>query len=195
MDTDQFEECKGRHRYEDFMGSTLRLNNLKMDDYQKFMPRIFDIVAKNTKKDPFVMYEDVIDELRKSWNASPSLPFHGPWHHGLVGGMIIAALRNNGHGFNDEDVTEALKRGLMIPGGGCGFLGICGAATGIGIAFSIIERSTLFHDGERRVALYMCSKAMRMISKLGGPRCYDHELNPQCHKERCPYYPRLKTSV
>jgi len=222
MDEEQFEACKNRSSYDDFMGSTLALSGLSMDDYKAFMPKIFGIVVARGEKDPYILYENVIKDLRKEWTASPQLPFHGPWHHGLVGGIIIAALRNNGHDFNDNDVTEALKRGLMIPAGGCGFLGICGAAAGLGIASSIINRSTPFHDKERSIALEMSSKAIKMISRLGGPRCCamstyatldiakrdlgsigldmeggsssgrcaDNKLNPQCHKERCPYYPR-----
>ncbi len=222
MKENEFDACKEQSSYDDFMGYTLSLSGLTMDDYRAFMPKIFDIVVARTEKDPALVYEQVIKDLRNAWTASSQLPFHGPWHHGIVGGIIIATLRNNGHGFDDADVREALKRGLMIPAGGCGFLGICGAAAGLGIAGSIINRATPFHDKERSVALEMSSQAIKMISRLGGPRCCamstyatidiarrdlgplgfdmeggsssgrcaDNELNPQCHKEQCPYYPR-----
>ncbi|MBN1785967.1 MAG: hypothetical protein JW825_03105 [Candidatus Methanofastidiosa archaeon] len=171
MDQEEFGKCLERGQYDEFMSFTLALNGLRKEDYGDFMPKIFDLVINNKEKDPYLLYEQVIIGLRGEWTASPKLPFHGPWHHGLVGGIIIASLRNNCHRFDDNDVKEALYRGLMIPGGGCGFLGVCGAATGLGIAFSIINRSTPFHDRERSSALEMSSKAMKMVARLGGPRC------------------------
>jgi 7,8-dihydro-6-hydroxymethylpterin dimethyltransferase len=169
-----------------------------------------------------VMYEKVISGLRGRWTASANLPFHGPWHHGLVAGILICALRNNGYEFDDEDIKEALKRGLMMPAGSCGFLGLCGAGAGLGIALSIIQESTPFHDEERTRAMKASEEVLKRIARLGGPRCCtlstyttlhlagrvlkdfgyeipvssvggrcaDHELNPECHGERCPYFPR-----
>jgi len=133
MKPEEFEECKRISLYEEFMQTGLKYNNLMMKDYEEFMPILFEIVPKREEKDPIPMYEGIIEELRKRWAASEQLPFHGPWHHGLVGGILIASLKNNGYDFSESDIKEALKRGLMIPAGGCGFLGICGAGTGAGI--------------------------------------------------------------
>jgi len=171
MNSDQADECKELCNYDDFMGYALDCSNLKMEDYKEFMPKIFPVVIESKEKDPFLFYEFVIDRLRELWTASDTLPFHGPWHHGLIAGIIIASLRNNGYEFNDNDVAEALKRGLMIPSGGCGFLGVCGAGIGIGIAFSIIEKATPLHEKERSNAMELSSRAIHRIARLGGPRC------------------------
>ena len=171
MKPEEFEECKKIYLYEDFMQIGLKYDNLSMEDYEEFIPILFEIVPKREEKDPILMYERIIEELRKCWVASEHLPFHGPWHHGLVAGMLIASLKNSGYDFSEADIKEALKRGLMVPAGGCGFLGICGAGTGIGIAMSIISKSTPFHDEERTKALESASEAIRRIARLGGPRC------------------------
>jgi len=130
VEVKEFEECKEKPCYDGFMGAALDFDGLTMEDYQAFMPVLFDIVPAREEKDPVEMYKGVIEELRKRWTASQELPFHGPWHHGMIAGIIIAALRNNGYDFTQADVVEALKRGLMIPAGSCGFHGVCGAGTG-----------------------------------------------------------------
>jgi hypothetical protein len=171
MEPEEFEQCRKISTYEDFMQTALGFENLTLQDYQDFMPVIFEICPRREEKDPFLMYERIIEELRERWTASETLPFHGPWHHGLVAGILVACLRNNGYNFSDSDIQEALKRGLMIPAGGCGFHGICGAGSGPGIATSIITRATPFHDGERSKALEINSESIRRVARLGGPRC------------------------
>jgi len=171
MKPEEFEQCKKANFYEDFMRIGLKYDDLTMEDYEQFMPIIFEIVPKREERDPILMYEAIIEELRKRWVASEQLPFHGPWHHGLVAGILITSLRNNGYNFSEEHIKEALKRGLMSPAGGCGFFGICGAGAGLGVAMSMVGKSTPFHDEERTKALETSSEAIRRIAKLGGPRC------------------------
>lgn len=171
MKPEEFEECKKVNRYDDFVETALKFDNLTMEEYKEFMPNIFEVVPKRREKQPILMYEKIIEELKKRWIASEQLPFHGPWHHGLVAGIIIASLKNNEYDFTDANIEEALKRGLMIPAGSCGFLGSCGAGTSLGIATSIITKSTPFHNDERSKALEATSEAINGIAKLGGPRC------------------------
>ena len=171
MKPEEFEECKQLHKYGEFVEAALKFDSLTMNEYQEFMPIVFEVVPRRREKKLFLMYEEIIEELRKRWTASEQLPFHGPWHHGLVAGIIIRSLKNNGYDFTEDDVEEALKRGLMIPAGACGFHGSCGAGTSLGIATSIIVKSTPFQDQERSEALKATSEAIGMIAKLGGPRC------------------------
>ena len=168
---EEFEKCKKANRYDAFVEMALKFDNLTMDDYEEFMPNIFEVVPKREEEKPILMYERIIEELRKRWTASEQLPFHGSWHHGIVAGIIITSLKNNGYAFMEDDVEEALKRGLMIPAGACGFHGSCGAGTSLGIATSIIVKSTPFHKDERSKALEAASEAIGRIGKLGGPRC------------------------
>ncbi|MBD3340519.1 MAG: hypothetical protein GF353_15530 [Candidatus Lokiarchaeota archaeon] len=222
MDDIEFEKCKEIPYYDNFMETALDYDNLTMEDYKTFMGIILPIVLEKTEKDPVLLFEEIIEDLRKKWTASEELPFHGPWHHGLVPAVIIASLKNNGYDFEDVDIKEAYTRGLKIPAGGCGFCGTCGGGSGLGIAISIVLRATPFHDQARSKAFKAAIQANERIGKLGGPRCCRlsgytaleqavktlnnidfnlpkekmigrceiHYMNPQCHGNRCPFYPR-----
>ncbi len=168
MKTEKFENCKEIVNYDEFMETS---TSVPLEEYEKFMPTIFEIVPKREEKDPVEMYENIIEKLKTQWTASENIPIHGPWHHGLIGGILITSLRNNEYDFSEEDIQEALERGLMIPGGSCGFHGSCGAGTGLGLAVSIVTESTPFHDEPRTKALRANSEAYKRIAELGGPRC------------------------
>jgi hypothetical protein len=222
MDLEQFEMSKSFNFYDEFMGKVLEFDNLTMDDYIDFMPKVLPIILQQSTKDPVDLFETVISELSGIWSASEQLPFHGPWHHGIVPAVILTALKNSGYNYSNEDIKEGFMRGLKIPAGGCGFCGTCGGGSGVGITISIIQKSTPFHDKERSRGFEAAIKAQERIGKLGGPRCcrlsayvaieqsikylkkFDHELpeqkmigrckiyesNAECHRDRCPYYPK-----
>ncbi|OKY77789.1 MAG: Redox-active protein with multiple conserved metal-binding region [Candidatus Methanohalarchaeum thermophilum] len=168
MNPEKFEDCKEISDYDEFMEAS---TSVSLEEYKEFMSNIFEVVPEREEKDPVKLYEKTIEELRSRWVASEKIPVHGPWHHGLVGGILVTSLKNNGYSFSEEDIEEALERGLMIPGGACGFHGSCGAASGLGIAVSIATRGTPFHDEKRTKALTANSKAYKRIAELGGPRC------------------------
>ena len=171
MDAEQFELSKSFNHYDDFMEKVLEFDNLTMDDYMEFMPKVLPVILTKNEQDPILLFEEVIKDLREIWTASEELPFHGPWHHGIAPAVVIMALKNNGYDFTENDVKEAFIRGLKIPAGGCGFCGTCGAGSGLGIVVSIVEQSTPFHDKERSKAFSAVIKANERIGKLGGPRC------------------------
>ncbi|MFP4545284.1 MAG: DUF5714 domain-containing protein [Methanomassiliicoccales archaeon] len=171
MEPEDLERCKELCRYDEFMGTALEIGETDQKALEDFIPEIMEMVVGREEKDPVEMYEGLIDDLAEKWPASPQLPVHGGWHHFIVPGIILAVLRNNGYDFTDEDVREAMKRGAMLPGGACGFHGICGAGTGLGIAMSIVHRSTPLHQEERSAPMEAASEVFRRIAKLGGPRC------------------------
>lgn len=171
MDELQFEKAKSFNFYDDFMEKALEFDNLTMEDYMEFMPKVLPIILQQSTRDPVELFESVISELSNIWTASEQLPFHGPWHHGIVPAVIIAALKNNNYDFSEKDVKEAYIRGLKIPAGGCGFCGTCGGGTGVGIVISITQKATPFHDKERSRGFEAAVKAQERIGKLGGPRC------------------------
>ena len=184
MTPKQFEECKRLDTYEPFMTQSLAAMGLSADDFKAFMPCLFEAIPARDERDPMEMYEALMVDLESRWTASPKLPFHGPWHHALTGAILLTALRNNGHeeafGDRDEDgpdtsvdhrICESIKRGLMIPGGTCGFHGVCGAGAGAGLAVAMVCNSTPFSDDERRHGLETNAEAMKRIAKVGGPRC------------------------
>lgn len=153
------------------MGKVLEFDNLTMDDYMEFMPKVLPIILQQTTKVAVELFESVISKLSDIWTASEELPFHGPWHHGIVPAVLILALKNNKYDFTEKDVKEAFMRGLKIPAGGCGFCGTCGGGSGVGIVASIIQKATPFHDKERSEGFEAAVSAQQRIGKLGGPRC------------------------
>nr|MDO8086632.1 DUF5714 domain-containing protein [Candidatus Sigynarchaeum springense] len=171
MNEQEFDVCKEIARYDPFMEKALQVDNLTMEQYKAFMPKLFEVMKQRNEKSPVVMFEAVIEELGGLWTASPELPFHGPWHHGIAPAVLIAALKNNGHGFSDEDVMESLKRGLQVPAGACGFHGLCGAGSGPGIAASVVLKANPFVDENRSSALEANANSLKLVAKLGGPRC------------------------
>ncbi|MBD3352464.1 MAG: hypothetical protein GF364_13330 [Candidatus Lokiarchaeota archaeon] len=222
MDAEQFKQAKNIPQYDVFMETVLGFDGLTMDDYKDFMEKAFMAVFGSKDKDPIEIYEKAIEKLRIQWTASDDLPFHGPWHHGMVPAILMQAIKNSGYNIEDWQIHEAFQRGMKIPGGGCGFCGICGAASGLGIVLSLVQKSNPFTGGARKKALSGASKAIERVAKVGGVRCCrlstyltvdmavnelknfeielpDHGVNarctvfkrnPDCHGDKCPYYPK-----
>ena len=141
--------------------------------------------------------------------AHPSVPMHGPEHHAMVPGVIIAAVRNAGYPVPEGAIEKALERASKVPGGWCGLYGDCGAAVGVGIAVSVLTNATPLTGKQRSLALRATSFALaRMLDDQ--PRCckrasriaveaavdfLKEHLNiilPKSKKPRCTYSPRNK---
>ncbi len=102
--------------------------------------------------------------------SHPSVPMHGPEHHAMVPAIIIAAVKNAGYPVPEGAAEKALERGSKVPGGWCGFYGVCGAAIGVGTAVSVITGATPLTGQTRSLANEATSFALaRMID--GGARC------------------------
>ncbi len=120
------------------------------------------VLATTTSCDPAAILEQVM--------AHPGLPMHGPEHHAIVPGVIVAAARNKGVPVPDGSLETALKRAAKVPGGWCGYYGACGAAIGVGIAVSVLTGATPLRGEQRSLALAATSQALvRMID--GQARC------------------------
>jgi hypothetical protein len=120
-------------------------------------------VLSNTRdKDPAAILEQVM--------SHPAVPMHGPEHHVIVPGAIVAAVRNTGYSVPDGAVEKALERASKVPGGWCGLYGDCGAAVGVGIAVSVITGATPLTGKPRTLALAATTLALsRMLDDQ--PRC------------------------
>lgn len=92
------------------------------------------VLATTRSNDPAQVLEQVM--------AHPAVPMHGPEHHSIVPGAIIAAVRNAGYPVPDGAIDKALERAGKVPGGWCGFYGDCGAAVGVGISVSVLTNAT-----------------------------------------------------
>ena len=116
-----------------------------------------------------------INPLEMAFNLMkhPSIKMHGPEHHYLVPAVLCTAFLNK---INEKEklktlLDECQKRAKNILGGFCGFYGACGAGVGCGIYTSLIQESGPLNKDERGLCNLMTSKALKNISKYGGPRC------------------------
>jgi hypothetical protein len=107
--------------------------------------------------------------------AHNSVPMHGPEHHALIPGVILAAFRNIGGAISDDTIRTGIERGSQTPGGHCGFAGSCGAAIGVGIAFGLILESNPLKKGERSALLSAVSEVLQRISLVEAARCCQRE--------------------
>ena len=113
---------------------------------------------------PAAMLEDLLSQ-------GEGTPVHGVWHHALIGEILLVCLRNAGHPITDDHIDEVIDRGRQIPGGSCGFLGICGALASAASAYSILLGSTPVATAPREQLLAFTEKLFARLSKIGGSRC------------------------
>ncbi len=101
----------------------------------------------------------------------PALPIHGPEHHSLVPAVILAAARNAGVTVTPEDLRAGIRRGSKVAGGSCGFMGVCGAAVGVGIAFGLLLKSNPVKPAERQQIQTAVQKVLLEIAAVKAARC------------------------
>ncbi|HXZ29969.1 MAG TPA: DUF5714 domain-containing protein [Dehalococcoidia bacterium] len=116
------------------------------------------VLASTKTTDPGLIIEQVM--------SHPSVPMHGPEHHVIVPGALVAAVRNSGYPLTEGAVDRAIERAGRVPGGWCGLYGDCGAAVGVGIAVSVITGATPLTGKPRTLALAATSLALsRMLDE------------------------------
>jgi len=125
----------------------------------------------------FCLTSDETDAFRlfSGISAHPAIPLHGPEYHCIVPGVILAAYRNSGGAVTDDQILEGIDRGSMVPGGTCAFMGICGAATGVGIAFGIMLESNPLKPVPRQQVQRIVARTLDRISSLTAARCCRRE--------------------
>jgi SAM-dependent methyltransferase len=109
--------------------------------------------------------------LLKRARRHRAIPVHGPEHHGLVPGVILAAYRSSGGQVTDDAIRTGIERGAMIPGGSCAFMGNCGAATGVAVAFSIILSADPLKAAPRRLMMKLTGRILENLSRFEAARC------------------------
>jgi len=110
-------------------------------------------------------------QLMKEIRRHPSIPLHGPQYHALVPGVLLAGLRAAGHPVTTEQLFAAIRRGGEVGGGSCGFMGICGAATGTGIAFSVLLEATPLKAARRQTVQQVVQQVLAEIAGYEAARC------------------------
>ena len=113
----------------------------------------------------------LMDEIRRH----PAITCHGPEHHVLVPAVILTAYRNLGGGVTPEMFETALARGQAVPGGACGFMGVCGAAAGVGIAFSLLLGANPEKPAHRRQVLAAVQAVLGELTLQDAARCCQRE--------------------
>jgi len=113
--------------------------------------------------------------LLKAIRKHPIFPMHGPDHHPLVPAIILSVYKNLGGDVSDQDILTGIDRGNTIPGAACSFLGVDGAAIGVGIAFSIIVNANPYKGKERQLVQKVAKEVLEEIARYEAPRCCRRE--------------------
>jgi len=122
-----------------------------------------DVLSKSTSADPIELLEKVM--------AHPAVPMHGPEHHVMVPAIIVTAVRNAGYPVPEGAVEKAIDRGSKVPGGWCGFYGVCGAAIGVGTAVSVLTGATPLTGKTRGLANEATAYALNKMIDSGARCC------------------------
>lgn len=109
----------------------------------------------------------LLDRIRRH----EAMPVHGPEHHAMVPGIILATARNLGASVTDEMIRTGIQRGSRICGGHCAYVGACGAALGVGVAFSLIIEGSPLKGDKRKTAQSVVVAALEPIAELEAARC------------------------
>ncbi len=114
--------------------------------------------------------------LLAALRAHPTFPANGPEHHALVPAIILATYRNRGGEVDAETIRRGIQRGRQVPGGTCGFFGVCGAAAGVGAAFALILGAHPLAARERQAVMQAGQTVMREMASLQAARCCQREI-------------------
>ena len=114
--------------------------------------------------------------LMQTIRSHPHFGLHGPEHHSLVPAVILTALRNSGDDISDDQILSGIRRGQTVVGGACAFLGVCGAAIGVGIAFSILLEADPYKADERQTVQQVTRKVLGKISSYNASRCCQRDV-------------------
>lgn len=121
------------------------------------------LCATSSTSDPISLFREI--------RLHPSIPLHGPQYHALVPGVLVACLRTAGHPVTPEQLHSAIQRGGEISGGSCGFSGVCGAASGVGIAFSVLLEATPLKAKARQQVQQVVQQVLAEIAGFEAARC------------------------
>ncbi|MDD2271043.1 MAG: DUF5714 domain-containing protein [Desulfuromonadaceae bacterium] len=116
-----------------------------------------------TGVDPITLFNEI--------RQHPSIPLHGPQYHAIVPGVLLACLRNAGTPLTAEQLRSAIQRGGEVSGGSCGYMGVCGAATGTGIAFSVLLEATPLKATARQTVQKVVQQVLAEIAGHEAARC------------------------
>ena len=121
-------------------------------------------LLQSEEKDPLLLLEQAM--------ALPQMHMHGPEHHAIVPCVLLTAWHNcGGEGDLKKMLSAALNRGRQVPGGACGYWGVCGAAAGAGIYLSVLTGSNPLNKEAWPLPMRLAARCLVRIAEVGGPRC------------------------
>ncbi len=138
------------------------------DCHQQDGLSVIRLLCAETKEQDMLI---LLDTIRRH----PAVSLHGPEHHAMVPGIVLATYRNLGGRISREDILIGIERGSKVPGGVCGFWGNCGAAVGVGIAFSVLLEATPLTPKPRQQVQEITSQVLGEIALTQGARCCQRE--------------------
>ncbi|MFO7962968.1 MAG: DUF5714 domain-containing protein [Desulfobacterales bacterium] len=115
--------------------------------------------------------ETDIVRLFETLRSHPAIALHGPEYHAMIPGILLCTYRNLGGGISDKVIETGILRGAGVAGGFCGFMGICGAAVGAGIAFSLILDANPLKASERSAVQMVTQAVLSEIAGVEAARC------------------------
>ena len=125
---------------------------------------VLELLLHSAEKDPIALLLGVF--------RLEDIHLHGPEHHGVVPCVLLTAYHNCGGQIDLARVLpEAWRRAKKIPGGACGYLGVCGAAAGAGIFASIATGATPLTAEPWAISQRLTAACLETIAAVGGPRC------------------------
>ncbi len=123
-----------------------------------------DVLRESKEKSPVELFDKLM--------LLDGVHMHGPEHHIMIPCILLTSYRNCGGVINIEEAfSTALKRSKAVPGGTCGYWGVCGAAVGAGIYASIVTESDPLNEKEWYKSQELVAKTGERIAKIKGVRC------------------------
>ncbi|WP_316348850.1 DUF5714 domain-containing protein [Desulfuromonas acetoxidans] len=105
----------------------------------------------------------------------PAVPLHGPEYHALVPAVILTCYRNIGGKMGESLLEAGLSRGAQVIGGSCAYNGACGAAVGVGIAFSLILEANPLKGDQRQVVQNVVQQVLADLAEFKAARCCNRD--------------------
>lgn len=135
------------------------------------LARALSFLRSSKEKDPMRLFLQAV--------KLEGVHLHGPEHHSLVPCVLLTAYHNCGGRIPvsgeemslDAALEETILRGRQVPGGFCGFWGVCGAAVGAGIYASMVAGSGPLNAEAWSIPQRLTARCLDRMADIGGPRC------------------------
>lgn len=163
--SERMKKAKEIYYWDEFRSYIMEMEGFSPEDFQKLASNMQKLIINSRQKDPVAMFFEIIAESQKLWDKEAPFPFNGDWHHFLVPGVILSALRNNGYEIGDKDIHEGIRRGAQARIS-CGFTGICGGANSMGSVAAIIKKATPLHEENRQEIMRQVALVLEEIARL-----------------------------